>query len=183
MLYPLFLLVTALEMLWETRISSRNSIALKQKGAVEISPSILWVLVVMYIVMYIGSFLEYEVAPKEIAGSWALIFGGIFLSAKGLKFWAVGTLGPFWTMRVLILPQGSVVTSGPYRFIRHPNYVAVWMEVAAIPLLGKSFVTFLIVFLWCAAVLFFRIKREEEALMKLTDYSEAMKSKKRFFPA
>jgi methyltransferase len=182
MWYPIFLVITFLELLWEIRVSMRNSRILKEKGATEIAPILLPIFGLIYLFLYVGSFVEYSVAQRFISLMWALVFGIVFLLAKGLKWWAVKSLGPFWTMRVLILRESNVVTRGPYRFIRHPNYIAVLMEVAAIPLTGKNYFTVSISMIACAITLYFRIKREEEALMNLTDYSSKMESKKRFSP-
>jgi methyltransferase len=80
------------------------------------------------------------------------------------------------------LPQGKTVSRGPYRWIRHPNYVAVLLEIAATCLLGKCFLTFFIIAGSFAVVLWWRIRAEEKALRKYTDYSTNMSAKGRFLP-
>ena len=182
MLYPLFLLLAAIEMLAELRISIRNSTRLSKKGAIEIDPWILPLMAFLYVLMFVGSLLEYLLIPKAISLVWALLFGGLFLLAKSLKFWAVAALGPFWTMKLLVLPGSSVVTAGPYRWIRHPNYSAVLLEIAGITLLGKSYLTFCVVFLSFSIILYHRIRSEEDALRKHTDYADQLVSKGRFLP-
>jgi len=182
MFYLLFLVVTALEMLFELRISMRNSGDLIRKGAIEIGHSILPVMIMMYIVMYIGSAIEFVLSPPQLPFWWIILFLIVFALAKGLKFWAVSTLGEYWTMKLLIVPESKVVTGGPYRWIRHPNYIAVLLEIAATTLLGKSFVTFGVVFFSFLIVLWHRIKLEEEGLIAHTDYAAGMTSKHRFIP-
>jgi methyltransferase len=157
-------------MLFEVSLSRRNSRRLLSRGAVEIAPRILPLMVVMYIVMYIGSPLEYRFLWKEISLEWEAFFLGVFLIAKALKFWAIKALGTKWTMRVLIVPGSEVVTGGPYRWMRHPNYAAVLLEIAAIPLLGKSFLTFAVVWSAFVVLLYYRIRAEDAALAKYTNF-------------
>ncbi len=182
MVYQIFLLLNAFEMLLESWISTRNSKELLRRGAVEIAPRLLPLMAGTYALMYVGSWMEYVLIPRRIEIVWAISFGLLFLLAKLLKFWAISSLGSFWTMRVLVVPETQVVIRGPYRWIRHPNYVAVLMEIAATTLLGKSFITMAVVLTAFSIVLYFRIKEEENALKQLTDYSEHMIPRNRFLP-
>ena len=69
----------------------------------------------------------------------AFVAGAVlFALAKGLKYWAIATLGDRWTFRVLVPPQSTRITSGPYRFLRHPNYAAVAGELAGMALMARS---------------------------------------------
>ena len=180
--YTAFLLFAALEMLWEVSLSRKNSTRLLDRGAIEIAPGILPVMTMLYLLLFAGSYAEYVLRPKHLHTSWILSFGLMFLAAKALKIWAIASLGHYWTMRVLIVPESNVVTSGPYRWIRHPNYIAVTMEIAAIALVAKSYWTLTVVLLSFVIVLFLRVRSEEEALLRYTDYSGRMSEKKRFVP-
>jgi methyltransferase len=182
MLYPIFLALNALEMLGEAAISARNSRSLLQKGAIEIARPILPIMASLYALMYFGSLAEFFYFHRTLSLTWVLFFSALFVIAKALKFWAVSSLGNFWTMRVLILPNVNVVTKGPYRWIRHPNYIAVLLEIAATTLLGKCFITFVVVILLFSVTLVFRIKYEEAALIQHTDYADRMASRGRFVP-
>ena len=182
MLYPIFLLIAALEMLGEAYISLRNSNRLLALGAVEVEPQILPVMIFLYVLMYPACLVEFLFLPRSIPQWWMILFASIFLLAKALKFWAVSALGHYWTMRVLILPESKTVSRGPYRWIKHPNYVAVLMEITATCLLGKSFLTFFVIAGSFAVVLRWRIRSEEKALRRYTDYSVNMNTKHRFIP-
>ncbi len=182
MFYLTFLVVTALEMLFELRVSIQNSAALIRKGAIEIGSAVLPVMAMMYIVMYIGAAVEFVLSPPGLPLWWILLFLIVFAFAKTLKFWAVSTLGEYWTMKLLIVPETKVVTGGPYRWVRHPNYVAVLLEIAATTLLGKSFITFVVVIFSFFIILWYRIKLEEKGLLSRTDYAAGMTSKGRFIP-
>src|ERR1700686_3717999 len=67
-------------------------------------------------------------APLLVAGA------AVFAAAKALKWWAILSLGPFWTFRVIVVPGATLVGQGPYRYLRHPNYVAVVGELIAVAL-------------------------------------------------
>ena len=180
MLYPLFLFIAAIEMLWEARVASRNSANLLRNGAVEIAPWILPVMVLLFALLFVGSFAEYLLLPKDLSLWWFGSFVFLFCLAKALKYWAVSSLGPYWTMKVLVIPGSQVITKGPYKWIRHPNYVAVLLEIVAIALAGKCWITFGVVFASFLVVLYYRIQFEEKALATHTDYNQRMMAKGRF---
>ena len=106
----------------------------------------------------------------------------LFLLAKGLKVWAILSLGDLWTMRVIVSRSLRVVTGGPYRFLRHPNYVAVAFELTALPLAGGAFITAAAAGAPFLALLWARVRTEEAALMARPEYAAAMGTKRRFLP-
>ncbi|MGE0447445.1 MAG: isoprenylcysteine carboxylmethyltransferase family protein, partial [Vicinamibacterales bacterium] len=88
----------------------------------------------------------------------------LFAAAKALKYWAIASLGERWTFRVLVPPQSPRVTNGPYRWLRHPNYVAVIGELLGFAVLAGAPVaggTVILVFL---RLIWRRIDVEEAAL-------------------
>jgi len=93
---------------------------------------------------------------------WPLI--GLFIVLQALRLWVLATLGERWTTRIIILPGAPLVTSGPFRWIRHPNYAVVVAEIAVLPL-AFGLVWLAVIFtLLNAAVLAIRIKAESRAL-------------------
>lgn len=97
---------------------------------------------------------------------WALVFAG----AQGLRYWAIGTLGKRWNTRVLVLPGLSPIAQGPYRFVPHPNYIAVALELAAVPLaVGASWTAAVASVLNAALLLGVRIPCEMRALRWATE--------------
>jgi methyltransferase len=181
-IYPAFVLLILVESLVEAAISRKNSSALIARGAIDVAPYLLPLMVVLYILQFAGSVFEYYKAAREVSLNWLIIFGSIVLVAKALKFWAISSLGSFWTMKVLIVPGSAAVTKGPYRWVRHPNYIAVVTESLALPLMGKAYITTLGVALVFSCLLFLRIRAEEQALMQYTDYAKTMATKRRFIP-
>jgi methyltransferase len=81
-----------------------------------------------------------------------------------LRWWAVASLGRRWSTRIVVLPGRPLVTAGPYRFLRHPNYLAVVLELLAVPLIGGALVTAAVATLGNLALLAVRVRAEEAAL-------------------
>jgi methyltransferase len=88
----------------------------------------------------------------------------VLAAAQGLRYWTISTLGERWTTRVLVPPGESLVAGGPFRFVRHPNYLAVALEIAALPLVHTAWLTALLFSLANAVLLRARIGVEEKAL-------------------
>ena len=106
-----------------------------------------------------------EGALHEHLSREAMLWGfAVFLGAKALKYWAIASLGPRWSFRVLVPPAGTLVTSGPYRYFRHPNYVAVIGELVGVALMLSAVVTGTIAVLVFVALIRARIRVEERAL-------------------
>ena len=93
-----------------------------------------------------------------------LIGAALLVVAKAVKFWAIGTLGRRWTYRVLVLPGAPLVSGGPYRLVRHPNYVGVVGELVAMALLSGARITGPLAVLGFGWLLLRRIAAEERAL-------------------
>lgn len=100
--------------------------------------------------------------------------------AAALRVWTLKTLGAAWNVR--IVKPGAVVTDGPYRFIRHPNYLVVIVELLFLPLFHTAWMTALALTLGNALVLWRRIPAEERVLFEVPGYREAMGAKRRFLP-
>jgi methyltransferase len=88
----------------------------------------------------------------------------VTLAAQALRYWAVRSLGERWNVRVIVIPGMPLVTDGPYRFLRHPNYLAVILEMFAIPLIHTAYLTALSYSFLNAVLLHQRIRCEERAL-------------------
>jgi methyltransferase len=92
----------------------------------------------------------------------------VVLAAQVLRWWCITTLGKQWNTRVVVVPGADRVVGGPYRYVPHPNYVAVVAEGAALPLVGGAWVTALVFSVANAMLLRTRIRVEDEALRSLT---------------
>jgi methyltransferase len=88
----------------------------------------------------------------------------LVILANSLRWWCIATLGPRWSARVIVMPGLAPIRLGPYRWFKHPNYVAVIMEGAALPLMGSAWITACIFTVLNAALLTVRIRCETRAL-------------------
>lgn len=157
------LLGVMLFMLGEFSVSTRNERLLRARGAVEppdaVYSTMRWAYPAVFVAMAAEGMLFGPVPrPVLVAGI------AVFAIAKVVKFWAITTLGERWTYKVLVLPGVPLVTGGPYRFVRHPNYVGVVGELVGMALITGARVTGplgLILFSW---LLMRRIQAEERAL-------------------
>jgi methyltransferase len=102
------------------------------------------------------------------------------LASQLLRYWAISTLGERWNTRIIFVPGDTPVTGGPYRYIRHPNYVAVILEFFCLPLIHGGYLTALVFSLGNAALLYVRIRAEEQALG--AEYQHAFSDRPRFLP-
>ena len=102
--------------------------------------------------------------------------------ASCLRIWSIHSLGEQWNVRGAVPSSGHAVNAGPYRFVRHPNYVAVSLEMLAVPLAWPAPLSAITLTALNAAVLTARIRAEERLLARLPGYNESMLGKKRFIP-
>jgi methyltransferase len=110
------------------------------------------------------------------------VAASILLFATVLRVWTLWTIGRAWNVRVVVPEASAITSSGPYAWIRHPNYLVVVLEIAAIPLLHGAWGSALVLTLWNALVLWRRIRTEEAALSQVPAWVVAMGNKKRLIP-
>jgi methyltransferase len=106
----------------------------------------------------------------------------LFLLATALRWWTIGTLGAHWNVRVMDSAPLGVVASGPFRWVRHPNYLGVFVEMAAVPLIHTAWITALVAVGGNIWVLRNRLRVEEPMLEAHPQYRAAMAGKARFLP-
>jgi methyltransferase len=162
-LYLAFLALVALERLAELALSERNRRAVLSRGGVEHGAGHYPAMVALHAGLLAACALEALARPAPPLPGALLAAAGV-LAAQALRWWSVAALGDRWTTRVVVPPGEAPVTRGPYRFLRHPNYLAVAVEVACLPLAWGSWRTALAFSAANAAVLAVRIRAEERAL-------------------
>jgi len=127
-------------MLVEARRASANERAQRARGGIEPAGDVYRVMRLAYPGAFLAMFIEGFLRPVP-APAMLLAGAALFLAAKALKWWAILSLGPFWTFRVIVVPGARLVAAGPYRWVRHPNYVGVIGELAGAALMIGSPVT------------------------------------------
>lgn len=160
MMWPSIALLTfvTLQRFGELVLARRNTAALLARGAVEVAPEHYPAMVALHAGWIVGLWLLAPGRPVE------LFWFAVFIGLQALRLWVLATLKDRWTTRIIILPGAPLIMSGPYRFLRHPNYAIVVGEIAALPLafdlpfyaIGFSLLN--------ACVLYVRMKAENAAL-------------------
>jgi methyltransferase len=181
-LYLLLVAAVALERLVELVITRRNLAWARQRGGREHGGDHYPWMVATHASFLVACPLEVVVLDRPFLPALGVPMFVSLLGAMALRYWAIATLGRRWTTKIVVLPGLPVVTGGPYRFLRHPNYLAVVLEVAALPLVHTAWITALV---WSAAnvmVLRARIKSEEAALRSTSDYDGAMAGRRPLLP-
>jgi methyltransferase len=150
-------------MLAELTRSRRNERELRRRGAFEPPGDVYRALALVYPLMFVAMALEGTVLG--LGDDWLLLGGFIiFVAAKMLKLWAIAALGPRWSYRVLVLPEAPLVTTGPYAYFRHPNYLAVFGEIAGFAMMVDAIWTGVGSLLLFGLLVRRRIAIEENAL-------------------
>jgi len=162
--YAVLLLAVAAERLAELRLSLRHARWATQHGGVESGQGHYPPMVALHTGLLAGCLLEAWLAHRPFipALGWSML--AVVLAAQGLRWWCIATLGLRWNTRVIVVPGLPLVTGGPYRYLRHPNYVAVVAEGLALPLVHTAWITAAVFTVLNAGLLSVRIRCEDRAL-------------------
>jgi len=159
-------------LLAETRVSMRNETALRARGAVEPKGDVYVALSVIYpaafLLMGAEGVWRGSQAVNSAAGAmspaWWVSGIVLMVASKALKYWAIANLRERWTFKVLVLPELALVRTGPYRYVDHPNYIAVFGELAGMALMMSAWITGPVSILAFALALRVRLRVETRAL-------------------
>jgi methyltransferase len=182
MLYTALVGLVAVMRLLELAISRRNVRRLMARGAVELGRTHYPVMAAVHVVFLASCAAEVWLADRPLVPLLASFSLGLLVGAGALRLWVMSTLGERWSTRILILPESQPVDTGPFRHLRHPNYLAVVIEFAALPMVHTAYLTAVIFSAANAAVLARRIRVEEAGLAEHSDYFEVMGGKPRLIP-
>jgi methyltransferase len=155
--------LVALQRLLELVYSRRNERRLRARGAVERGAGHYPLMVGLHVLWLVSTLVEGLLRGPEIPAWWPLPLAA-FLLVQPLRYWAIVSLGTNWNTRVLVVPGMKPVKAGPYRYLSHPNYVVVAVEILAFPLIFGAWLTAVFFSLLNAALLFVRIRTEDRAL-------------------
>jgi methyltransferase len=151
--------LVAVQRVIELAIAERNTRHLMAAGAVEHGRDQYPVIVLLHVAWL--AMLAVTV-PAEQPPNWPLLT--LFLVLQSARVWVIATLGSYWTTRVITLADAPLVTTGPYRWCRHPNYVIVALEIAILPLAFDAWQVALLFSVANAALLMHRVRIEDAAL-------------------
>lgn len=164
-LYTALIALVGVERLVELRLSVRNAKWAFERGAVEYGQGHYPFMTVFHTAFLVACVVEPWALERPFVSPWGFVALAFAVGAQLLRYWAITTLGTRWNTRVIVLPKGEqLVSGGPYQFVRHPNYVAVCVELLALPLIHGAWVTAVVFTIGNALLLRVRIKVEETAL-------------------
>lgn len=162
--FAILVAVIMLQRLGELVVSARNGKRLQARGGIAVGTPDLPVMVAMHALFPLAMLLEVwwlgRPALAWLAGTMIVVLA----LAQIVRYWTIRTLGDRWTVNVVVLPGEPVVRTGPYRFVRHPNYLVVVVEFIALPLVHTAWLTAVVFTVLNGAVLAWRITTEERAL-------------------
>jgi methyltransferase len=158
-----FLSLILAQRIAELTIARRHEIALKKRGAVEIDRRGYKFIVAMHSAFFVSIAAEYVLFRRPINHYWPALVA-VFAAAQCLRYWAISSLGVYWNTKILIALDHRIVKVGPYRFMKHPNYVAVVTEIAVVPLVFSCYFTALFFTVLNVLVLWRRIRLETQSL-------------------
>jgi methyltransferase len=182
-LYLLLIGAVVLERLIELVITRRNLAWARAQGAREHGRDHYPWMVVVHASFLVACPTEVIALDRPFVPLLGVPMLGLLVGAMALRYWAIATLGRRWTTKVVVVPGLPVVTGGPYRWLRHPNYLAVVIEVLALPLVHTAWITALVWSVMNALVLRARIASEEAALRRDSDYERAMAGRRALVPS
>jgi methyltransferase len=153
------LALVALQRVIELLYASRNAARLREQGGIEFGrghyPFVVLLHLSWLVAIAAGTRHDPVVRPVPLAG---------FVALQFMRLWVIATLGRFWTTRVITVPGEPLVSRGPYRYVRHPNYVVVFAEIALLPLVFGQVANAILFSCLNLAVLAWRIRVENAAL-------------------
>ena len=162
--YVVLIVAVGLERVAELVVSLRNAAWSFRHGGVESGRRHYPFMVALHTGLLAGCVVEAIVADRPFipALGWPML--AVVLLAQGLRWWCITVLGRQWNTRVIVVPGSALVTAGPYRWLRHPNYVAVVAEGVALPLVHTAWITAIVFTALNLPLLAVRIRSEEAAL-------------------
>jgi methyltransferase len=176
------LLAVALLRIVELQISRKHQREMIAHGAAKVDePRFRW-MVILHTAVLLGAAVEVVFLHRPFIPALAAVMFAIFLAANAVRWWVIRTLGNHWNVQIMDSTRLGVISSGPFRYVRHPNYAAVFAEMLSLPLIHTAWITAVAGSLAHIAVLSQRLSTEERVLFANPEYRDAMGHKPRFLP-
>ena len=154
----------AVERVVHLALASRNARRAFAMGAVERGRGHYPAMAAFHALFLVSAAAETIVLKRPFPGTLGWIALGGALGAQALRYWSIASLGVRWNTRIIVFPGTAPISRGPYRFIRHPNYFAVIVEIACVPMIHGCWLTAVVFSIGNAALLRVRIRAEEAAM-------------------
>ncbi|WP_099351620.1 isoprenylcysteine carboxyl methyltransferase family protein [Fredinandcohnia onubensis] len=181
MIFWIFITLVIAQRLIEMRIAKRNEKWILSHGGYEVGHRHYKYIVLMHILFFLSVMVEVVYFKKELSTYYPVLFFLFALTQLG-RLWALQSLGMFWNTKIMILPTKQVQTKGPYKYLKHPNYLVVALEIILIPVLFKAYITAIAFSIFNLMVMAIRIPIEERALAVHVEYHNIGLVSNRFIP-
>jgi methyltransferase len=158
--------LVAVQRLLELRLSRRNERRARARGAVERGAGHYPWMVALHASWLLSTLVEGLLRGPEFPAYWPVPLA-LFLLVQPLRYWAILSLRESWNTKILVVPRARLVRRGPYRYLKHPNYVVVVVEILTFPLVFGAWITALVFSALNAMLLYVRIREENRALAQL----------------
>jgi methyltransferase len=181
-LFLALLLAVAALRIFELRVSKLHQQRMTSRGASKVKdPYFRW-MAIFHTLVLIGAAVEVVFLHRPLIPGLAIPMFVLFVAANLVRWWVIRTLGEHWNVQVVDSTKLGFVASGPFRYVRHPNYAAVFCEMIALPLIHTAWITALLGAIAHFAVLYLRLSVEDPVLLSNPEYAAVMGSKPRFLP-
>jgi len=164
LLFAILVLLVACERGFELLVSRRNIRRIMARGGIEVGAADYPSMVILHSTFLVACPLEVVWLERPLLPACALGMSALLAGAMALRYWVVATLGERWNTRIVYVPGETPLTGGPYRYLRHPNYVAVVLEIVALPMIHTAWITAIVFSIGNAYVLRARIQTENAAI-------------------
>jgi len=172
--YLALILAVGVERLAELVVAKRHAAWAFARGGIETGTRHYPAMVALHAGLLVACVVEVEAGDRPFLPLLGWTAFAMVLAAQGLRWWCIATLGTLWNTRIIVVPGVSLVRRGPYRWLRHPNYLAVAVEGAALPLVHTAWITAVVFTILNAVLLLgFRIPAEERALRSVSSAAPA----------
>ncbi len=171
---------TGLMRLTELTVSMRR--IGRRRNALVDEPRLFPLMAVLHVGLVLAPLVEVWLLSRTFVPAIAVASGVVLALATALRIWTLASVGEAWNVRVVVPEADAISIRGPYRWIRHPNYLAVILEIGALPLFHGAWVSACVLRSVNAGVLVQRIRTEEAVLSKIPAWRDAMSHRKRLLP-
>lgn len=180
--YLLLLFAVALQRLLEVRISRLNEADLLLRGGREHAPEQMPVMIAVHTGWLVSAIAEVLLLDRPFRRWLGLSALLVFCAGQLLRILAISALKERWTVKVITLPDAPPVSAAIFRYVRHPNYLGVILEISALPLVHGAYLTAIVFTIANGLLLKQRIRAEEQALCESSDYATRFEGRPRLLP-
>lgn len=166
----IFILIVIIQRLWELVIAKRNEREMKNNGGIEVGEGHYYLFILLHVSFFISLLAETTYKQTHLTAHFAVLLWGLFILTQLFRVWCIQSLGIYWNTKIIIVPDAERITKGPYKFIDHPNYLIVAIELLIIPLLVQAYFTAVLFPVLHILLLLIRIPAENRALQQLRSY-------------